>query len=66
MVKRSYSQAFELVANFNDTSMQPTTQHFSEGYLLIDELYKSKKINIVTYEWVKKAIIEAEVETWFA
>jgi hypothetical protein len=55
MVKRNYKEAFEI-----------TSYEIEDSKSFVDNLYKNKKINLSTYNWVIHVLQELEVETWFS
>lgn len=55
MVKRNYNEAFKL-----------TSDDIEDSKTFVDNLYKNKKINLSTYNWVIHVLNELEVETWFS
>jgi hypothetical protein len=64
MVKRSYSDSIETIFE-NDRLNQEKANHYYEAYNFIDNLYKSKKINLLTYNLVKTALLNSEIDSWF-
>jgi|LakMenE18May11ns_1017448.scaffolds.fasta_scaffold9924470_5 hypothetical protein len=64
MVKRSYSDSIETIFE-NDRLIEKKANNYCEAYSFIDDLYKSKKINLLTYDLVKTALLNSEVDSWF-